>query len=785
MSKRFIGTALAVAFFVLIAIIVGVGYLGLSAMAKLHADEQSISQTEWRDVELADEALAYHNRNAYINMEIVMVDDPATVASLLVQRVKNSAQIAAVIENLKSRIGSEREQELLNAVIASRKAYIASYEHATNLLLKQHNREAARKWLIQDTSPLRMKYDLAWSEFDRFQAEEMTDRLGHSAQLYVDSRRKTLYLLAIAVGFALTLAGVVARKIMVEIHRSESAEHSIRQLNEDLELKVQQRTAALEASHRNLTIQIAEREAAEEQLRRKNAFLEAQANSTVDGILVVDGNGRKILQNRRFKEIFQLPKQIAADDNDNAALDFVVKKTKNPAAFLRKVEYLYHHRDEVSRDEIEFLEGMVLDRYSAPVVGDDEKYYGRIWVFRDITERKRNEEVVRRLSTAVEQSPVLVIITDLHGKIVYVNRKFVECTGYSAEEVIGKNPRILKSGHTSGEEYKKLWASITSGKEWRGEFQNRKKNGELYWEYAVITPIRDEKGAVSHFLALKEDITSRRVMEAELQRAQKLEAIGQLAAGIAHEINTPMQFIGDNTRFVQQAWGVVDNLVSLVCCVRDGNIKNGDFRKRLDDFDFDDLKELRCETPTAIEQSLDGVERVSKIVHAMKEFSHPGSEEKLPTDINHAIETTLTVARNEWKYVADVETHFSEHLGLVPCHRGEFNQVILNLLVNAAHAIGEVVGDGSTSKGKITIRTGSNHEWVEISIQDTGCGIPEAARPHIFEPFFTTKEVGKGTGQGLTLAHAAIVQKHNGKIWFESEVGRGTTFFVRLPAQPT
>src|SRR5579863_2962404 len=172
MSKRFIGTALAVAFFVLIAIIVGVGYLGLSAMAKLHADEQSISQTEWRDVELADEALAYHNRNAYINMEIVMVDDPATVASLLVQRVKNSAQIAAVIENLKSRIGSEREQELLNAVIASRKAYIASYEHATNLLLKQHNREAARKWLIQDTSPLRMKYDLAWSEFDRFQAEE-------------------------------------------------------------------------------------------------------------------------------------------------------------------------------------------------------------------------------------------------------------------------------------------------------------------------------------------------------------------------------------------------------------------------------------------------------------------------------------------------------------------------------------------------------------------------------------------------------------------------------------
>lgn len=782
MSKRFIGTALSLAFCVLIAIIAGVGYLGLSAMAKLNDEEQSISQTEWRDVELADEALAYHNRNAYINMEIVMVDDPATLASLLVQRVENSAQIATVIENLKSRIGSEKEQELLNAVIASRKAYVASYQHATNLLLKQHNREAARRWLIQDTSPLRLKYDLAWGEFSRFQAEEMNERLDHSAQLYADSRRKTLYLLAIAVGFALTLAAVVARKIMAEIHRSEGAELNVRQLNEELELKVQQRTAALEASHHDLTIQVTEREAAEEQLRRKNAFLEAQADSTVDGILVVDGNGRKILQNRRFKEIFQLPKQIAANDNDNTALEFVVNKTTDPAAFLRKVEYLYHHRDEISRDEIEFREGMVLDRYSAPVVGDDERYYGRIWVFRDITERKRNEEVVRRLSTAVEQSPVLVIITDLRGKIVYVNRKFVECTGYSAEEVIGKNPRILKSGHTSGEEYKQLWASITSGKEWRGEFQNRKKNGELYWEYAVITPIRDEKGSVSHFLALKEDITARRVMEAELQRAQKLEAIGQLAAGIAHEINTPMQFIGDNTRFVQQAWNVIDGLVSLVCSLHDGTIRNGDLQKRLEAFDFDDLQYLQREAPAAIEQSLDGVGRVSKIVHAMKEFSHPGCEEKQPTDINHAIETTLTVARNEWKYVADIETDFSSDVGLVPCHRGEFNQVILNLLVNAAHAIGEVVGDGSAGKGKITIRTRRDHEYIEIAIQDTGCGIPEAVRPHIFEPFFTTKEVGKGTGQGLTLAHAAIVKKHGGKIWFESEVGKGTTFSIRLPA---
>jgi two-component system, NtrC family, sensor kinase len=165
----------------------------------------------------------------------------------------------------------------------------------------------------------------------------------------------------------------------------------------------------------------------------------------------------------------------------------------------------------------------------------------------------------------------------------------------------------------------------------------------------------------------------------------------------------------------------------------------------------------------------------------MKEFSHPGSEKKSPIDINRAIETTITVARNEWKYVAELETFFADNLGLVPCHVGEFNQVILNLITNAAHAIAQTVGDGSRGKGNITIRTRKGDDHAEISIQDTGAGIPEEIRSRIFEPFFTTKELGKGTGQGLALAYNAIVEKHGGAIWFDSEVGKGTTFFIRLP----
>jgi signal transduction histidine kinase len=164
----------------------------------------------------------------------------------------------------------------------------------------------------------------------------------------------------------------------------------------------------------------------------------------------------------------------------------------------------------------------------------------------------------------------------------------------------------------------------------------------------------------------------------------------------------------------------------------------------------------------------------------MKEFSHPGSEGKCAIDLNHAIETTIAVARNEWKYVADVRTCFAAHLPPVPCLAGEFNQVILNLLMNAAQTIGDVVKKGS-AKGTITITTKCEDDWVEVQIQDTGAGIPEGVRARIFEPFFTTKEIGKGTGQGLALAYAVIVKKHDGEIWFESEVGKGTTFFLRLP----
>ena len=286
---------------------------------------------------------------------------------------------------------------------------------------------------------------------------------------------------------------------------------------------------------------------------------------------------------------------------------------------------------------------------------------------------------------------------------------------------------------------------------------------------------------------LKEEVTARTAelmaAEVELRHAQKLESVGRLASGIAHEINTPIQFIGDNTRFLQETFATLRNLLemygTLVNAAATGAISPSLLEEVHHAMDAADLDFLVEETPKSLAQTLEGVERVATIVRAMKEFAHVDRKEKSATDINKALVSTLTVARNELKYVADVETDFGD-LPLVVCNISDVNQVFLNLLVNAAHAIGDVV-KGTGQKGQIRVRTAIERDNVLISIADTGSGIPEDIREKIFDPFFTTKEIGRGTGQGLAIARSVVVDRHGGTLTFTSEVGKGTTFYVRLP----
>jgi signal transduction histidine kinase len=272
-------------------------------------------------------------------------------------------------------------------------------------------------------------------------------------------------------------------------------------------------------------------------------------------------------------------------------------------------------------------------------------------------------------------------------------------------------------------------------------------------------------------------------MELELRLSQKLEAVGQLAAGIAHEINTPVQFVGDTVRFLGDAFTDLSELIEAYVELRDLTAARGSEPEALARLaaaeQAADLEYLRERVPAALERARDGIERVARIVRAIRDFAHPPTTIKTPVDINQALSNTLIVAANEYKYVADVETDFAD-VPPVVANAGDLNQVFLNLVVNAAQAIEDAVGT-SGDRGRITIATHSDGDHVVVTIADTGGGIPDAVAGRIFDPFFTTKEVGRGTGQGLAISHTIVNERHGGALTFSTVVGEGTTFYVSLP----
>ena len=410
-----------------------------------------------------------------------------------------------------------------------------------------------------------------------------------------------------------------------------------------------------------------------------------------------------------------------------------------------------------------------------------------LWVSilrRRVNERTKtlraSEERYREL---FENASDLVFTTNLQGCLTSLNKVSEQTLGYSREEATQKELRQLVDA--------RHWDRVESAFE-------RLLKGESAVQFEVEIMTKDGRRAnleVKPRLILRDgkpvgvqgigrDITGRDIAEVELRQAQKLESVGRLAAGIAHEINTPIQFVGDNTRFLQDAFaslGVLYNKFAELL-----NAVSTPFPELTEEIRRAegelDAAFLFQEIPKALSQTLEGVTRVATIVRAMKEFAHPESKDMAAADLNKALRSTLTVARNELKYVADVETDFGD-LPLVVCNVGDINQVILNLLVNAAHAVGDVMKQ-TGKKGRISVHTQVDGSMALIAIADTGGGIPDGIRSRIFDPFFTTKEVGRGTGQGLAIARSVVVDRHKGTLTYDSEVDKGTTFYVRLPLEP-
>jgi len=424
------------------------------------------------------------------------------------------------------------------------------------------------------------------------------------------------------------------------------------------------------------------------------------------------------------------------------------------------------------------------------------------------TEIVKNKLAFQKI--ALEEHSIVIII-DNKENVINVNRKCLQTSSYDETELIGENffDYIIEDKQQLKTEINDVLNTIRRGDIWNGTLCVKGKNNSIFWMQSTITPFFNKDAEIYQYAIVSTDISEHlqlqktlKLRNKEIEKAheelnashlitlhsEKLASVGQLAAGIAHEINTPIQFVGDNTRFLQESFEDLINLVNtyeeLAKSVRDNDVEKSLANKALSLSDEIEVDYLAEEVPNAITQTLDGVDRVSTIVRSMKDFSHPGSDSLENIDLNHSIKSTINVSRNEWKYCAQMHTYFDPELTTVSCFPGELNQVILNMIVNAAHAI-EAIRSDSDPLGSITIKTRSHDDNVEIQISDTGNGMPDDIKKHIFEPFFTTKGVGKGTGQGLAIAYSVIVDKHKGKINVDSEPGKGTTFTMLLPKEIT
>jgi two-component system NtrC family sensor kinase len=536
---------------------------------------------------------------------------------------------------------------------------------------------------------------------------------------------------------------------------------------------------------------ITERKRAKAALRESERHHQATFEQAAVGMAVVGADGKMLRVNRRLCEIVGYPADELlalrfADIThpDDLAIDLEASRALRAGTihnYSREKRYL---RKDGS---------VVWIKLAVATVRDTDGHFDHfVSVYEDITEHKlaetalrESEEKYRGIFNASRDAiltlvpPTWRFVDANPACLAMFKAKTVE--EFTSHGPIDLSPENQHDGRPSSDAaLEKIQTAMREGTA-SFEWTHRRLDGQEF--PAAVLLNRMDRGGKQFLQGTVRDLSEQKSMEIQLGHARKLEAVGQLASGIAHEINTPTQYVGDGVHFLKEAFEGYRQLVSQYQrAVATLEVASGhedlvsDIRKTEEAID---LPYLEANAPGSFESCQDGISRISTIVRAMKEFAHPDRKEKVPANLNQALQTTLAIARNEYKYVADLTTEFGD-LPPVLCHVGDLNQVFLNLIVNASHAIGDVVGQ-SGGKGTIHIKTWLEGDLARIDIADSGAGVPVAIRQRIFEPFFTTKAVGKGTGQGLAIAHSIVVTKHGGSLSFESEVGKGTTFTIRLP----
>jgi len=587
----------------------------------------------------------------------------------------------------------------------------------------------------------------------------------------------------------LSRLNVSPQELAEKIHFYKEREELLTIHSQELERRIQEKEQEIEA-----------RIQAEQALKKAEQQYRSIFDNALEGIFQVAADGRFLTVNPAMATIlgYDAPATLIRD-----VPDFRTLLQTNPGRRDKLFRRL-RTGNQVKNFAIQVmhLSGKVLwlNLNAKPILdtgGNLEKVEG---IAEDISKRKEVEERLARYHEELEETVRLrtaevrenqaflqEVLEGIQAAVVVIHqdsKAIMDCNAIM-EHLLGYDKEALTAADGPLHRDHPLFADLRD-KSLNREFTVERQDGTVIPILRNVLPVV-YKGVLAYAIILF-DISERKALENQVNMAQKLQAIGQLAAGIAHEINTPIQYIGSNISFLSESFNHLLDIHQRYCALMEqakaGNDISGEIEevtRLIDELDLDFLLE---EVPHAVRESLNGVDQVSSIVKAMKQFAHPEQETLTSVDINKAVEQTVAVTRNEWKYVADLHLDLDPSNPVIIGYPGPLNQVFLNIIVNAAHAIGEKVGD-SGQKGQITIRTATADASVLISIADTGSGIPADKLHKIFDPFFTTKAVGKGTGQGLSIAYTIITKKHQGAIEVTSEVGKGSTFTVRLPSKNT
>jgi len=495
---------------------------------------------------------------------------------------------------------------------------------------------------------------------------------------------------------------------------------------------------------------------AEDELLWKTTFLETLVDSVGVGVLVVDDQAKKVIQNQLARDLWKIPRHIADNPDDLQQVQFILGRLKQPQPFLDKVNQLKAHPDEISRDLIELIDGTVMDRYSAPVRSKAGKYFGRLWIFRDITREKNAENALRlseaQLRATFDSAAIGMALVNMDGRPVKCNPMLAQMLGYTQSELCSMTFAEFTHPDDLAADLQ-LFRALLAGDCNHYELEKRylHKDGQIIWGRLTVSLVRQTDNAPPLVIGMVEDITERRNLEEQVRHSQKMEAVGLLASGVAHDFNNVLAII----QLQAGALGLNEDL-----------------------------------SPAQQESALEiirAAERAANLTRQLLMFSRKQNMQPVNLNLNQVVGQITKMLQRVLSEDISLTANYASHLPLINADAGMMEQILMNLAVNSRDAMpkgGKLVITTSTARLNPS-QTGQNSQltpglYVRLTVADTGTGIPAEHLPHIFEPFFTTKEVGKGTGLGLATVYG-IVEQHRGWVNVTSEVGQGTTFNIYFP----